>query len=137
MLEPHASSETRSVKIAANQTLFVRRIPITTTGDIVDSKLVSDGGDDASLLLKFAPAAAQRLRDATTNHSGRRLAFMFNDEVILNVVWEGSYGLGADGTQVSMRHGMKRARNIMRAIRGCTAANAGHGSAISGAYGAR
>src|SRR6516164_2063202 len=70
-----------------------------------------------------APAAAQRLHDATTNHSGLRIAFMADDDVLLNVVWEGPYGVDTDGTQVSLEHGMKRARRLMEAIRGCTGAS--------------
>jgi hypothetical protein len=48
--------------------------------------------DDATLLIKFTPAADQRLHDATTNHSGMRIAFLFDDEVLINSVWEGPYG---------------------------------------------
>jgi hypothetical protein len=125
IVEPHASSETRPVRVGSNQVLFVHREPITRTSDILEIKLVADGDDDASLLLKFTPAATQRLHDATTNHSGRRIAFMFDDEVLNNVVWEGPYGLDADGAQVSIRHGLNQSRRLMRAIQGCTAATAG------------
>lgn len=76
--EPHASSATRAIKVGRNQTIFVRRVPITTTRDIVRIRLVADDNDDASLLIKFTSAADQRLHDATTNHSGMRIAFMFN-----------------------------------------------------------
>jgi len=47
---------------------------------------------------------------------------MANDEVLLNVVWQGPYGMGTDGTQVSMRHGLKRAQKLVKAIAGCNAA---------------
>jgi preprotein translocase subunit SecD len=113
------------VSVGNNRTIFVRRESITTTSDIAEIKLVADGDDGASLLLKFTPAATQRLHDATTNHSGRRIAFMFDDEVLNNVVWEGPYGLDADGAQVSMSRGMERARRLIKAIRGCTAAPVG------------
>jgi preprotein translocase subunit SecD len=125
VVEPHATSETRAVRVGRNHTIFVQRESITTTSDIVQIKLVADGDDDASLLLKFTPAATQRLYEATTNQSGRRIAFMFDDEVLNNVVWEGPYGLDADGAQVSMKHGMNPARKLMKAIRGCTAATVG------------
>jgi hypothetical protein len=124
IVEPHASRVTRPVKAGKDQTLFVRRVPITTTSDIVEIKLVADGQDDASLLIKFTPAAAQRLHDATTNHSGLRIAFMADDDVLLDAVWEGPYGMETYGTQVSMRHGMKRAQRLVKAIRGCTDATA-------------
>jgi hypothetical protein len=122
IVEPHASAETRPVDWN-NQTIFVRRMPITTTSDITEIKL---SGDDfnASLDLKFTPAATKRLIQATNNHRGRRIAFMFNDEVLLNIMIPGSQGFGAAGAEVSMRHGMESARRLMKAIRGCTGATA-------------
>ena len=126
--EPHASTATHTVKIGKNIVIYVRRVPITTTSDIVDIKLVSDDDSDgASLLIKFNPAADQRLHDATTNQSGRWLAFMFNDEVMVDSQWEGPYGMELGGTRVSMRHGLKRGRKLMKAISGCTGATAGAG----------
>lgn len=120
LVEPHASSATRPVKVGKNKTIFVRRVPITTTRDIAQLKLVRDGGDDASLLIKFTPAADQRLHDETTNISGQRIAFIFDDEVLIDTVWEGPYGMYRGGTQVSMRHGLARARKLIKAIQGCT-----------------
>jgi preprotein translocase subunit SecD len=124
IVEPHASSLTRAVKFGGNQTIFVRRVPTTTTGDIVDIRLAAND-DDATLLIKFSSAADQRLHEATTNHSGLRIAFMFNDEVLVNAVWEGPYGMDLGGSQVSIRHGMAQAQRLMKAIRGCTGAIAG------------
>ena len=124
IVEPHASADTRAVKAGGNRTIFVRRVPITTTSDITEIKLVDDGDDDASLLIKLTPAADQRLHDATTNRSGMRIAFMADDEVLLNVVWEGPYGIDAGGTQLSLQHGMKQARKLMQSIQGCTGATA-------------
>jgi hypothetical protein len=129
IVEPHASSATRPVSVGKDQTLFVQRVPITTTSEIVEIRLVADdnadGKDDASLLIKFTPAADQRLHDVTTNHSGLRMAFMFNDEVLTNVVWKGPYGVDPGGIQVSIRHGMAQARRLMTAIRGCIGTTAG------------
>ena len=125
-VEPHASPATRPVKIGKNKVIYVRRVPITTTSDIVEIRLVDDDDSDgASLLINFTPAADQRLHDATTNQSGRWLAFMFDDEVMIDSEWEGRYGMDLGGTRVSMQHGLKRGRELMQAIRGCTAANAG------------
>jgi ABC-type amino acid transport substrate-binding protein len=125
VVEPHATPETRPLRVGRNQIIFVRRESITATSDVVEIKLVPDGEDDASLVLKFTAPATQRLRDATTNHSGRRIAFMFDDEVLNNVVWEGPYGLDADGAQVSIRHGLNEARKLIQAIQGCTAVSVG------------
>ncbi|HEX4051747.1 MAG TPA: hypothetical protein VHY19_12790 [Steroidobacteraceae bacterium] len=125
IVEPHASSQTRPARMGTKHTIYVRRRPITTTMDIVDIKL---GGNDydAEIQLKFTPAATKRLIDATNNHAGRRIAFMFDDEVVLSVVIPGSNGFDAEGAQVSIRHGMREARRLMTAIRGCTATNAAH-----------
>jgi preprotein translocase subunit SecD len=123
IVEPHASSKTRPIRVDTHQTIYVRRVPITTTKDIVDIKL---GGNDydAEIQLKFTPAATKRLIDATNNHAGRRIAFMFDDEVLINVVIPGSNGFNAEGAQVSIRHGMSESRRLMTAIRGCTSAAA-------------
>jgi hypothetical protein len=88
--------------------------------------LAGGGGndDDATILIKFTPAAAQRLHDVTTDHSGMRIAFLFDDEVLIDVVWEGPYGMDTNGSQVSILHGLKRAQELMKAIQGCTAATA-------------
>jgi preprotein translocase subunit SecD len=124
VVEPHATSETRAVRVGRHQTIFVRREAITRTSDISGINLAGDD-DDALILIKFTQAADQRLHDATTNHSGMRIAFLFDNEVLLNVVWEGPYGMDTGGTQVSIRHGMNQARRLMKAIRGCTATTTG------------
>jgi hypothetical protein len=125
IVEPSASSATRPVTVGKGQTLLVRREPLTATGDIVDIRLAadvsSDSNDDASLYIKLTPVVDQRLHDATTNHSGMRIAFMVNDEVLTNVVWDGPYGMDLGGVRVSMSHGMAQARKLMKAIEGCTA----------------
>jgi antitoxin FitA len=121
IVEPHASAETRPVRVGKNQRIYVQRVPITKTRDIVDIKL---GGNDfdANIQLKFTPAATERLIDATNNHAGRRIAFMYDDEVLVDVLIPGPNGFDADGAQVSIRHGMTIARKLMKAIRGCTGA---------------
>jgi preprotein translocase subunit SecD len=127
-VEPQASSVTRPVKVGT-QTIFVRRVPITTTRDIVEIKVRADDDDDASILIKFTRAADQRLHDATTNQAGRRIAFMFDDEALVVVVWGGPYGMYTGGTQVSIMHGMARAQRLMKEIRGCTGAAVRSGGA--------
>ena len=125
VVEPHPSSETRAIKVGRGQTIYVRQVPITTTSDIVEIKLADhDDGDYATLLIKFTPPADQRLHEATTNHSGMRIAFMADDEVLLSVIWEGQWGMYTGGTQVSIQHGAKRARKLMKALQGCIGATA-------------
>jgi hypothetical protein len=125
VVEPHPTSETRSLKVGGRRTVFVHRQWITTTSDISEIKVTHphDGDDDdANIQIKFIPAADQRLHDTTTNHSGMRFAFLFNDVVLNNVVWQGPYGTYLGGIQVSVPHGMKQAQRLVKAIEGCTAA---------------
>ena len=124
VVEPRATPETRALKAGRNQTIFVRRELITTTREITEIRIASaeDGAaDDVLILLKFTPVADQRLHDATTNHSGLRIAFLFDDEILSNIVWQGPYGMYTGGTQLSIPHGMPAARKLMKAVQGCTA----------------
>ena len=124
VVEPHATSETRSLKVDGRRTIFVHRQWITTTSDIFEIKVTHphDGDDDdASIQIRLIPAADQRLHDTTTNHSGMRFVFLFNDEVLNNIVWQGPYGTYLGGIQVSIPHGMKRAQRLLKAIEGCIA----------------
>lgn len=124
VVEPYATSETRSLKVGRRRTVFIHRQWITTTSDISEIKVTHphDGdNDDANIQIKFIPAADQLLHDTTTNHPGMRFAFLFNDEVLNNIVWRGPYGTYLGGIQVSIPHGMKRAQKLMKAIQGCTA----------------
>jgi hypothetical protein len=126
VVEPHATSETRPLKVGGRRTVFVHRQWITTTSDISEIKVTHphDGDDDdANIQIKFVPAADQRLHDTTSNHSGMRFAFLFNDEILNDIVWQGPYGTYLGGIQVGVRHGMKQAQTLMKAIEGCTASN--------------
>jgi hypothetical protein len=128
VVEPRATSETRPVQSRTNQTIFIRKEWITTTSDIAELKIARpEYGDegDVLILIKFTPVADQRLHDATTNRSGMRLAFMFDDEVVLNFVWEGPYGTYTGGTQVSVQRGMDQAQRLIKAMRGCTGITVG------------
>ena len=127
VVEPHATPETRAIKVSENRTIFVRREALTTTSDISDIRLARNHDptdDDGTIEIKFIPKADRRLHDATTNHSGMRIAFLFNDEVLINVVWQGPYGMDLGGSRVDIRHGLLKARKLMKAIQGCTAAGA-------------
>jgi hypothetical protein len=121
IVEARPSGETRALQIGGNRTIYVHQVPITTTSDITDIQWRRDDGDDASLLIRFTPAGTQRLHDATTDHSGRRIAFLYNDEVLVDVLWEGRFGTDADGAQISLRHGLKKAQEVVKTIQGCTA----------------
>jgi len=118
LVEPSASSETRAVKLGEH-TLFVRRAAITTTSDISDIKVAGDDAD-TSIQVKYKPDAAARLLDATTGHDGLKLAFVVDDDVWLSFTWQGPYGIGPAGTQLSLRHGMAKAQRLMESIRSCT-----------------
>ena len=126
VVEPHATSETRSLRVAGRHTMFIHRQWITTTSDISELKVTHphDGDDDdANIQIKLIPAADQRLHDTTTNHPGIVFVFLFNDEVLNNIVWQGPYGTYLGGIQVSVPHGMKMAQKLLKAFQDCTAGN--------------
>lgn len=125
IVEPHATPETRAVRWGALR-IFIHKVPLTTTGDITRIKVVADGPsldgpDDALIQLTFTPAADQRLHEATSNRSGMRIAFMFGDKVLSNVIWQGPYGMDTGGVQVSLNRGRRNAKQLPEAINGCTA----------------
>jgi phage-related protein len=117
-IEPTASSETRLVRLG-QQTVSVRRDAITTTSDISEIKVAGDDADTRVSIKYKAPGAA-RLLDATTDHDGVKLAFVVDDDVWLAFTWKGPYGIGPDGTQLSIQHGLSRAEKLMESIRSCT-----------------
>jgi hypothetical protein len=120
LVEQSASTETRSVELG-DQTIFVKRNSITTTSDISEMKV---SGDDVEtlILIKYKPAAAARLLDATTDHDGLRLAFVVDDDIWLAVTWQGRYGIGPEGMQLSFtRPRAAQAQRLMESVRGCIA----------------
>jgi hypothetical protein len=118
LVESGASVETRPVRLG-EQIIAVRRDAITTTSDITE---ITVAGDDADTLIsiKYTPQAAVRLLDATTDHDGVMLALVVDDAVWLAFTWKGPYGIGPEGTQVSIRHGLARAEKLIESIRHCT-----------------
>ena len=118
LVEQSASSETRAVKLG-EQTLFVRRDAITTTGDISEIKVAGDDSDTL-IQIKYRPDAAAKVLEATTDHDGVKLAFVVDDEVWLSFTWRGPYGIGPEGTQLSLQHGMAKARRLTESIGRCT-----------------
>lgn len=120
LVEPSASAETRPVKLGA-ETIFVRRSAITTTSDISEIKVTGDDFETL-ILIKYKPAAAARLLDATTDHDGLKMAFVVDEEVLLAFTWQGPYGIGPDGTQLSIRPGLARADSLGESIRRCVVA---------------
>ena len=120
VVEPEASSETRTVKVG-ERTVFVRRAAIVTTSDISEIKVAGDDAD-TSVQVKYKPDAAARVLAATTNHDGLKLAFVVDDDVWLSFTWHGPYGIGPDGTQLSLRHGMAKAQRLLESIQSCTGA---------------
>jgi len=119
IVEPGASPQTRPVKFGGEQILQVRRDALTRTADIIEVKLEERG--HTVLQLKFQPDAGGRLEDATTDHDGWRLAFVADDEALLFVTWEGKYGMGREGAQVSMSDSA-RARRLFKSLRACIGA---------------
>jgi hypothetical protein len=117
VVDARPSSETRPV-VQGEDTIFVQRDAITTTRDISEISIAGDDFD-TRIHIKYTPDAAARLRDATTGHDGLDLAFVVVDDVWLAFTWQGPYGMGPDGTQLSIRNGLVKAEKLMESIRGC------------------
>jgi hypothetical protein len=117
LLEASASPETRPVKLG-DRTVFVRRDAITTTADIAEIKVAGDDVETA-ILIKYKPDAAARLLDATTDHDGLKLAFVVDDEVWLAFTWHGPYGIGPDGTQLTVQHRLAQSQSLVSSVRTC------------------
>lgn len=124
VVEQKASPETRVVKAGPKHSLFARRTPITTTADLTEIKLAGDGYD-TQVQMKFTPAAAQRLRDATTNKDGLHIAFVVDDRALSAVTWTGPYGMDADiGEQISLGRVAPEVRPMLEAVRRCISSTA-------------
>ena len=78
-------------------------------------------GDDveAAIFIKYKPNAAARLLDGTTDHDGLKLAFVVDDEVWLAFTWQGPYGIGPDGTQLTVQHRLAQAQKLVSSIQSC------------------
>jgi hypothetical protein len=118
LVRPSASAETRPVK-NGDHTIFVLRNAITTIADIFEINVAGDDVDTL-ILIKYNAAAAARLLEATTDRDGQRMALVVDDDVVLAFTWEGPYGIGPDGTQLSLQdYGLARAQRLVEAIRSC------------------
>jgi hypothetical protein len=119
LVEARPSAETRPVKLG-ELTISVRRDAITTTGDISEFKVAGDDLD-AVIQITYEPEAAARLQDATTDRDGLQLALVVDDDVWLAFTWRGPYGIGSDGTQMSIRNGLAKAQQLIESLRACSA----------------
>ena len=115
-VRPKVSPQTRPVRLN-DRTIHVLRSPITALADIAELRLGS-AQDDAALYLKFKPEATQRLTQATTGHSGVRLAFVVGNEALLSITWEGDYGLDASGSMLSLSN-RATARRVFERLKPC------------------
>lgn len=119
-VEPSPSADTRPVNLG-EQAVFVRSSAIASTSDIAELEVTGDD-TDTLIRIKYKPEAATRVMDATTDHDGLKLAFVVDDDVWLAFTWRGPYGIGSDGTQVSLRHGLGKATRLVESLRRCIAA---------------
>jgi len=117
-IEPRASAATRPVK-NGDETIFVRQNALTTANDISEIKVEGDDFDTL-ILIKYSAEAAARLLAATTDNEGVQLAFVVDDDVLLSFTWEGPYGIGPSGVQMSIMNGLARAQKLVESLRGCT-----------------
>lgn len=122
----HASSSTRPVKSPEGRTIFFDRTPIFRLQDISRARL---GSDAATVLVSVKADAAERLKLATTGHSGATFAFVVDAQALMAVVWEGEYGLDSGDMQLSFRS-VDVARRLVGTIERCTEEGRGQGPAL-------
>lgn len=116
LVHSKAGENTRKVRYSG-KILNIDRSPIATSEDLAEV-LLSKEYDVNAVLLKYSPAATERLTRATTRNSGARFAFLVNEKVLLYIKWEGEFGLGDSGMQLSLRN-EKLAKRTADALKSC------------------
>jgi hypothetical protein len=116
-VESVSSAATKPARFG-ERTIFVQRDAIATTGDISEIKIAHDS-IYTWLLIKYAPEPATRLLQATSDHDGLKLALLIDDQVLLAFTWQGPYGIGPEGTQLSLTNVDARAEKLLESLRGC------------------
>ena len=56
---------------------------VVSNDDISESSLVDEGGGRVSIALRFEPAGAERLRQATQAHIGKPMAILIDGRVVM------------------------------------------------------
>ena len=56
---------------------------VVSNDDIVESSVVDEGGGPVSIAVRFEPAGAERMRQATQGHVGRPLAILIDGRVVM------------------------------------------------------
>jgi preprotein translocase subunit SecD len=56
---------------------------VVNNDDIAESSLVDEGGGRVAIAVRFEPAGAERMRQATKGHIGRPLAILIDGRVVM------------------------------------------------------
>jgi hypothetical protein len=113
---PKASADTRSVAYQ-NGTIYVSRTPISTLKDIAAVGFLPE--TPWALTLTFKPEVEDRMERITGSRPRFAMAFVVDNDAIVNVVLEGGFGIGKGGLQVSVDRNDERIRRIYDALSRC------------------
>jgi hypothetical protein len=114
---PQASPETRAVAYGGG-TIHVSRAPLSTLADIVDVHF----DPPWAIQLAFKPDVGERMERITGSRPTFPMAFVVDDEAVINVVLQGGFGIGKGGLQVSVDRNEERIKKIYDALSRCVGA---------------
>ena len=115
---PKASAETRPVAYR-NGTIHVSLVPLSTLKDI--ASVAFDPETPLAIVLTFTPDAEDRMERITGSRPSFPMAFVVDDDAVVNVVLEGGFGIGKGGLQVSVDKNEERIKKIYDALSRCVA----------------
>ena len=114
---PKASEETRPVTFGGG-TIHVSRAPITTLNDVVKVGL----NPPEAITLAFTREAGERMERITGSRPNFPMAFVVDNDALVNVVLQGGFGIGKGGLQVSVDSNFERVKRIYDTLSRCVAA---------------
>ena len=111
-----ASAETRPVTYQG-RIIHVSRAPLATLNDVVNVRL----NPPEAIQLTFTREVGERM-ERITARPNFPLAFVVDNDALVNVVLEGGFGIGTGGLQVSVDSNFERVKKIYDALSRCVAA---------------
>lgn len=115
---PKASAETRPVAYQSG-TIHVSRTPISTLADI--AAVDYDPETPWAIVLAFTPEVEDRMERTTGSRPNFPMAFVVDNDAIINVVLQGGFGIGKGGLQVSVDRREERIKTLYDALSRCIA----------------
>lgn len=114
---PKASAETRPVTYGSG-TIHVSKAPITSLNDVVKVGL----NPPEAIMLAFTPEAGERMERITGSRPNFPMAFVVDNDALVNVVLQGGFGIGTGGLQVSVDSTFERVKRMYDTLSRCVAA---------------